>query len=204
MGEVGLIKYTRGCNLVIAACTMACVSNSGSPTGTGGQTAAGTGGQSTGTGGQSGGAGSCAPNYACTPTAPSSGDYYADCVARVNQFRACVCLPPLVRWNDGESCADQDAAYDVANGAHAGFIAGICPVEGSAQDECPGWGSATQVISQCLQQMFAEGPPPTATCTGACYQMHGHFINMTNPRYTKIACGIATVNGKVTAVQDLQ
>jgi hypothetical protein len=60
------------------------------------------------------------------------------------------------------------------------------------------------VVSQCLQQMFDEGPPPTATCTGACYQMHGHFINMTNPRYTKIACGIATVNGKVTAVQDLQ
>jgi hypothetical protein len=60
------------------------------------------------------------------------------------------------------------------------------------------------VVSQCLQQMFDEGPPPTATCAGTCYEMHGHYINMTNTRYTKIACGIATVSGKVTAVQDLQ
>jgi hypothetical protein len=31
--------------------------------------------------------------------------------------------------------------------------------------------------------------------------MHGHFINMTN---TMVACGIVTVTGQVTAVQDLQ
>ena len=59
-----------------------------------------------------------------------------------------------------------DAAYDPANGAHAGFIAGICPQEGFAQDECPGWQSETQVVSGCLQQMFDEGPPPTDPCTG--------------------------------------
>jgi len=162
--------------------------------------AKGSGGAATG----NGGAGGCTPDYGCKPTAPDTGDYYADCVARVNQFRACVCLPPLARWNAGESCADMDAAYDPSHSAHAGFIAGICSPEGSAQDECPGWGSATQVISGCIQQMFDEGPPPTADCTGDCYEMHGHFINMTNTRYTKIACGIATVNGKVTAVQDLQ
>lgn len=175
----------------------------------GGATAApggskGSGGAPAGSGGAAGGAGGCTPDYACKPTAPDTGDYYADCVTRVNQFRACVCLPPLARWNDGESCADMDAAYDPANSAHAGFIAGICSPEGNAQDECPGWGSATQVISQCLQQMFDEGPPPTADCTGDCYETHGHFINMTNTRYTMIACGIATVNGKVTAVQDLK
>ncbi len=50
-----------------------------------------------GSGGQSGQGGSagCTPDYACMPTAPDTGDYAADCVARVNQFRACVCLPPL-------------------------------------------------------------------------------------------------------------
>ena len=122
----------------------------------------------------------------------------------MNQFRACVCLPPLARWNDGENCADMDAAYDPAHSAHAGFIAGICTPEGNAQDECPGYSSETQVVILCIQQMFDEGPPPTADCTGDCYQMHGHYINMTNTRYTKIACGIATVSGKVTAVQDLQ
>src|SRR4051794_16902197 len=72
----------------------------------------------TGEGG-SGGSGGCTPDYACQPTAPDTGDYYADCVARVNQFRACVCLPPLTRWTAGESCADQDAAYDPSHSAHA-------------------------------------------------------------------------------------
>src|SRR3569623_1748176 len=174
--------------------------------GSGGTTTIGTGGAATSSGGMpgAGGAGGCTPDYGCKPTPPNTGDYYADCVTRVNQFRACVCLPPLARWTDGEACADMDAAYDPANGAHAGFIAGICSPEGNAQDECPAWGSATQVISGCIQQMFDEGPPPTADCTGDCYEMHGHFINMTNTRYTKIACGIATVNGKVTAVQELK
>jgi Zn ribbon nucleic-acid-binding protein len=126
-------------------------------------------------------------------------------VARVNQFRACVCLPPLARWNAGEACADMDSAYDMTqNSAHAGFIAGICSPEGNAQDECPGWQSSTMVVSQCLQQMYDEGPPPTNPCDGACYQAHGHFINMTNTSYTMVACGIATVNGKVTAVQDFR
>jgi uncharacterized protein YkwD len=177
----------------------------GSP-GTGGTpSSGGTSGTSgaTGAGGASG-AGGCAPDYACTPTAPNTGDYAADCVARVNQFRACVCLPPLTRWTAGESCANQDAAYDPANGAHAGFIADLCSPEGFAQDECPAWPSETQVVSGCLQQMFDEGPPPTANCTGDCYETHGHFINMTNTSYTMVACGIATVNGQITAVQDFQ
>jgi hypothetical protein len=178
-------------------------SSTGGASGTGGTPGTGgapvTGG-STGSGGTSG----CTPDYACMPTAPNTGDYYADCVARVNQFRACVCLPPLTRWSAGEACADMDAAYDPANGAHAGFMKGICPQEGFAQDECPGWQSETQVVSGCLQQMFDEGPPPTNPCSGSCYQMHGHFINMTNTDYTMVACGIATVNGQVTAVQDFQ
>jgi len=175
----------------------------GGASGSGGTTASGGASGSGGTPG-SAGAGGCTPDYACKPTAPSTGDYYADCVARVNQFRACVCLPPLARWTEGESCADMDAAYDPSHSAHAGFVAGICSPEGNAQDECPGYSSETQVVSLCIQQMFDEGPPPTADCTGDCYQMHGHYINMTNTRYTKIACGIATVSGKVTAVQDLQ
>jgi hypothetical protein len=171
----------------------------GGAPGSGGAGGGGPGG-TTGTGGAAG----CTPDYACMPMAPSTGDYYADCVARVNQFRACVCLPPLARWNDGESCADMDAAYDPSHSAHAGFMANICMPQGNAQDECPGWNSATMVVDGCLQQMFAEGPPPTATCTGTCYEQHGHFINMTNTHYTRVACGIATVNGQVTAVQDFQ
>ncbi len=52
-----------------------------------------------------------APIVPCQPTpVPDTGDPYADCVARINQFRAdCQCLPPLERWTDGESCADEHA-----------------------------------------------------------------------------------------------
>ncbi len=60
----------------------------------------------------------------------------------------------------------------------------------------------TQVISPLLQQMWDEGPPPT-TRTGSCYQMHGHFINMTDPSVTKVACGFYTTpSGDVRAIQN--
>lgn len=141
------------------------------------------------------GDGGCVPNYACKPTSPNTGDIYADCAARVNQFRACVCLPPLPRWTAGEACADQDSQYDSQqNTAHAGFQAGIC-ASGNAQDECPNWTGSTpeKVIDGCLQMMFDEGPPPTATCTGQCYQDHGHYINMTGTKYKNgVACGFYT------------
>jgi len=141
------------------------------------------------------------------PVAPSTGDIYADCVARVNQFRACACLPPLQRWNDGEACANQDAMYDAqhqSDGAHAGFKANICAA-GNAQDECPGWRSNDQVISGCLQQMFNEGPPPMMPCSGTCFQQHGHFINMTSTRSKMVACGYFTnTDGKIWAVQNFK
>ena len=64
-----------------------------------------------------------------------SGNFKADCVARINQFRwDCQCLPPLDRWTDGETCADKHAEYDSTNGAHAGFIDDICAPRGSAPE----------------------------------------------------------------------
>lgn len=162
--------------------------NAGS-SGRGGTSAGGTGGTGAGgTGGSSGSAG-CTPNYACRPAAPAtSGDPIEDCVARVNQFRACVCLPPLQRWTAGESCAAQDVAYDHGlNTAHAGFSSqpSICSPQGFAENECLG-GS----VASCIQSMFGEGPPPTNPCDKTCYKAHGHFINMTNPSYTRVACAI--------------
>jgi hypothetical protein len=154
------------------------------------------------------GDGGCVPNYSCKPTSPNTGDPEADCVARVNQFRACVCLPPLARWTAGEACANQDSQYDSQqNSAHAGFIAGIC-ASGNAQDECPDWGGYTDesVIDKCLQMMFDEGPPPTTSCTGTCYETHGHYINMTGTSYKNgVACGFyTTASGSVWAAQNFQ
>jgi hypothetical protein len=120
----------------------------------------------------------------CRPAPPpSTGDDAADCVARINQLRAeCQCLPPLGRWVEGEACADAHAEYDSTRGPHAGFGAGICPNGGFGQNECPGYNDVRHVIDVCLQQMWDEGP-------GADFQRHGHYLNMTNARFSQVACG---------------
>jgi hypothetical protein len=109
-----------------------------------------------------------------------------DCVDRINGFRASIGLGPLVRWTDAEACTDMQSQDDqMSGGAHANF--GDCGE--SAQNTCPGWGSIDAVIQDCLQGMWDEGPPPTSPCTGQCFQDHGHYINMSSTRYTKVACG---------------
>ncbi len=152
-----------------------------------------------------GGAGGCVENLACKLSPPpSTGDIYQDCVDRINQFLTqCACLPALTRRTDGEACADQMAEYDANNNsAHAGAIDKICQPSGS-QNECPGYSSNEQVIGLCMQQMWDEGPPPTNPCSGTCYEQHGHFINMTDPSVTRVACGFFTTStGKVWAAQN--
>lgn len=141
-----------------------------------------------------------APIANCRPAPlPSTGDPREDCVRRINQLRwECQCLPPLQRWTEGESCADQHAEYDSTRSPHAGFSGGICSPGGWAQNECPGWGSIEAIISGCLQAMWDEGP-------GEPYSQHGHYINMTNPSYSMVACGFyETAGGQVWAVQNFQ
>jgi hypothetical protein len=144
-----------------------------------------------GSGGSAGSAGSggspgCTPNYACRPTPPpATGNAHADCVARINQFRDCVCMPHLERWTEAESCANQQVAYDRArNAPHAGWTGNVCSPKGNGQNECLGG-----AINGCQQSMFDEGPPPQTPCEGACFQEHGHFINMTNRNFRRVACG---------------
>jgi len=169
--------------------------------GSGGAPGPGGNGGNGGNGGMTG----CVQNIACKLAAPpSTGDIYQDCVNRINQFLTqCACLPALTRATDGEACANQMAAYDAGkNSAHAGAIDKICTPSGS-QNECPGYASNTQVISLCMQQMWDEGPPPTSSCTGTCYEQHGHYINMTDPSVHRVACGFFTTSsGDVWAAQN--
>lgn len=141
-----------------------------------------------------------APLPGCRPTpVPDTGDPYADCVARINQLRwECQCLPPLERWSEGESCADRHAEYDSTRAPHSGFRDRICANGGSAQNECPGWGSVDDVIDGCLQLMWDEGP-------GEPFEEHGHYINMSSTRYSRVACGYYTTpSGQIWAVQNFQ
>ena len=139
------------------------------------------------------------PTPNCAPAPPiSTGNYNVDCVNRINQFRAlCQCLPPLQRWTDGEQCAAEQSEYDSERSqAHAGFRAGICN-GGGGQNECPGYRSEQQVIGTCLQQMWSEGP-------GEPFSAHGHYINMTNARFSSVACGIFQGNNGTWAIQNFR
>ena len=140
------------------------------------------------------------PRRDCAPSAPrSTGNPYEDCVRRINQLRRkCQCLPPLARWKGGERCADQQAKYDSKKGIHAGFNRSICEPKGLAQNECPGWPSTGEVNDACLQRMWDEGP-------GRRYAKHGHYINMSNPSYERVACGFAKGrDGKIWSVQNFR
>jgi hypothetical protein len=175
---------------------------SGGTSGTSGNGGAGT----AGTGGDPVFVGDCndgplsAPISNCEPDAlESTGDLYADCVNRINQLRwECQCLPPLERWTEAEGCADQHSEYDSTRPPHSGFSDNICSPRGYGQNECPGWNSPAQVVTGCLQLMWDEGP-------GEPFSEHGHYINMTNPEYSMVACGFfETPGGEVWSVQNFQ
>jgi cysteine-rich secretory family protein len=120
------------------------------------------------------------------------------CVDKINMFRATLGLAALTRWTAEEACTDGEAKSDSESGtAHGAFSA--CTE--LAQDECPGWPSVDAIAGgtkSCLDQMWAEGP-------GTPYEAHGHYINMSNPKYTTVACGYYTTpDGKIWAAQDLR
>jgi hypothetical protein len=121
----------------------------------------------------------------------------AQCVQIINQDRASLspASPPLTEASaSDESCVDGQAKADyTANVPHSAF--GQC--QESAQDECPGWpGPPSSIDTNCLAQMWAEGPPPAGT--------DNHWLNMSNPQYTSVACGFYQIPGTNTwwATQD--
>ncbi|MCL2723336.1 MAG: CAP domain-containing protein [Polyangiaceae bacterium] len=116
------------------------------------------------------------------------------CVDTINQYRATLGLAPLERWTEKESCADDQAKSDQAsNTPHGAFNECVNTTEGSAwaQNECdPYYLPLEQGLPACLKAMWDEGP-------GEPYEVHGHYINMANPRYTKVACGFSiSADGK--------
>lgn len=109
------------------------------------------------------------------------------CVDRINEFRATEGLPPLERWTEQEECVDKQSKNDSTDGPHANF--GDC--DESAQNTCPGWNDMDSVLDGCLQSMWDEGP-------GEPYSEHGHYLNMSNTAYAKVACGFYEMpDGKI-------
>jgi hypothetical protein len=104
---------------------------------------------------------------------------------------------PLTENSSQDSCIDGQAKADeTAMTAHSAF--GMCSE--FAQNECPGWPGPPAAImgymsQSCLDQMWAEGPPPQG--------QDNHWLNMENPQYTKVACGFFQApDGSWWATQD--
>jgi hypothetical protein len=136
---------------------------------------------------------------AATPATGDGGDALAaaraQCVQIINQDRATLspASPPLEEDTAEEACVDGQAQADYqANTAHSAF--GNC--RESAQDECPNWpGPPSSIMTNCLAQMWAEGPPAAG--------QDNHWLNMSNAKYKKVACGFyQTPTGKWWATQD--
>ena len=118
----------------------------------------------------------------------------AQCVQIINQDRATLNppSPPLQEDTAEEACVDGQAQADFeANTPHSAFS----NCKESAQDECPNWpGPPSSIMTKCLAQMWAEGPPEAGD---------NHWLNMSNKRYKKVACGFyQTPSGKWWATQD--
>lgn len=131
------------------------------------------------------------------PATPASdGAVAALCVDTINQYRATLGLAAYARWTEGEACADGQSLSDSASGTPHGAF-GRCTE--TAQNECPGSdGTPTSAIGRCLEVMWAEGP-------GSDFARHGHYINMSSPLYTKVACGFfTTASGRMWSVQDFK
>jgi hypothetical protein len=137
------------------------------------------------------------------------------CVDTINQHRATLSLPPLVRASAAvETCSDGGAQSDQATGQAHGS-AGDCPGM-SAQNTCPNWnptryGGVVNALKQCLQQMWDEGEPPVGRdqCiqqyfagNTACFLAHGHYLNMSGSNPV-VSCGFSVrADGDVWMNQD--
>jgi hypothetical protein len=141
-------------------------------------------------GGGSGGSSASSSGGSSDPLAAAR----TQCVQIINQDRATLSAPPLTEASaTDESCVDGQAKADyTAVTAHSAF--GQC--QESAQDECPGWpGPPSSIDTNCLAQMWAEGPPPAG--------QDNHWLNMSNAQYTRVACGFyQTPDGSWWATQD--
>ncbi|MEB2312002.1 MAG: CAP domain-containing protein [Polyangiaceae bacterium] len=118
------------------------------------------------------------------------------CVDKINAYRDTLGLPHYALWAEAGACSDAEARADAKSGqAHGAF--GNCGEH--AQNECPGWPieSISAASGSCLDMMWAEGP-------GENFQEHGHFINMSSTKYTKVACGFSASSGSVWAVQNFK
>jgi hypothetical protein len=140
-----------------------------------------------------------------TGTDGGGGSAKAFCVSETNRYRAMGSVAAVTENTALETYADTGASTDYnASSAHSHFTATSGGGIAFAENECPGFsgwhlaagGDLNALVGQCIAAFYAEGP-------GTDYSAHGHYINMMNPSYSTLGCGIDQAsNGDVTIVQD--
>ena len=116
-----------------------------------------------------------------------------DCLAKINAYRATENLEPLtLAAEDKQTCADKQSADDLKSGkAHGHF--GDCGE--FAQNSGPNFSGSFQknatAVSEYYLKMMWEEEKAKAESGVTEYTQIGHYLNMKNTSYTKVACGIA-------------
>ena len=122
-----------------------------------------------------------------------------DCLAIINEYRATENLKPYtLASEEKQKCADKQSADDLAsNSAHGHF--GDCGE--SAQNSGPNFSGSFQknasAVAQSYLKMMWEDEKAKVQEGVTDYNQIGHYLNMKNTSFTKVACGIAlSADGK--------
>ena len=126
-------------------------------------------------------------------------DWREDCLAKINEYRATEDLPPLTLASEGkQTCADKQSADDLkTNEAHGHF--GDCGefAQNSGPNFSGSWQKNASAVAEYYLKMMWEDEKAKAEKGVTEYAQIGHYLNMKNTSYTKVACGIAlSADGK--------
>lgn len=128
-----------------------------------------------------------------------------DCLAKINEYRATESLPPLsLAAQEKQTCTEEAAAADLAeNSPHGHF--GDCGefAQNSGPNFSASWQKNASAVAEYYLKMMWEEEKALVTSgerdpeKKEDYPYIGHYLNMKNKSYTKVACGIAlSADGK--------
>ena len=122
-----------------------------------------------------------------------------DCLAKINEYRATEDLKPLtLASEEKQTCADKQSADDLkTNEAHGHF--GDCGefAQNSGPNFSGSWQKNASAVAEYYLKMMWEDEKAKAEKGVTEYAQIGHYLNMKNTSYTKVACGIAlSADGK--------
>lgn len=134
---------------------------------------------------------------------PAKTAFYKDCVDRINKLRNLEGLGDLLLDQSKQACSNADARVNFASiDPHAQQC-------GQAQNTCPALASPQKILDGCIeQQMYYQEKANYTKNPSECYNAAwpntcGHYVNMTNKSYTKVACGMyRTPSGDFFAVMN--